>query len=92
MIARCALAIVACIAISGCREEPQGFPLTVDTLQQLTPDNTTALSFRQSGGEILVSITDKYGDGHDHILLLGTTPKGTAIQLLEQKQVEIAGQ
>ena len=86
------IVIVACLAISGCKPEGSAFPLTIETLQRLTPENTSSIAFQERDGDILVSVTDKYGDGHVHRLVLGSTSKEVAIRLLQQKQAEIGGQ
>ena len=85
------IVIAACLAISGCKPVSSAFPLTIEELQRLTPENTSYVAFEERDGDIFVSIADKYGDGHVHRLVLGSASKEAAILLLQQKQAEIVG-
>lgn len=83
--------IAACLAISGCKANHSAVPLTIEALQRLTSENTSAIAFRERGGDILVSVTDAHGDRHEHRLVLGSTSKEDAIRLLHQRTHAVKG-
>lgn len=78
-----------CLAISGCNSETPYYPLSLETLQSLTRENTSSISYEEKGEDIIVSITDKSGDSHLHKLLPESASKETLILTLQQKQAEI---
>jgi hypothetical protein len=73
----------------GCNAKSAGFPLSVQQVRQMSPTNSETISFEERRGEILVSVTDKYGDSHIHRLEFGTLSKQQALDLLKQKQAEL---
>ncbi len=70
--------------------EPQGFPLSLQVVQNLKDGKITSYEVRS--GKIVVTMFDKYGDGHVHILDHSGVSKEEALQILSQKQAELAKQ
>ena len=78
-----------CLGAVGCTGKSSAFPLSVQQVRQMSPANSTHISFEERSGEIFVSVTDKLGDSHIHKLELGTLSKQQALDLLKQKQMEL---
>lgn len=83
--------VIACLSIavaviSGCKPEPTGFPLSIPTVQKI---DSGSLVFEERQGKIMVSITDKFGDCHIHILNHDGMAKADAIAILKRKQQEL---
>ena len=78
-----------CLSAIDCKREPAAFPLSLQTVRQLNPANTTQISFEERGGEIFVSVTDKHGDRHIHRLNYEGVSKREALDLLKQKMSEL---
>jgi hypothetical protein len=55
----------------------------------MNPTNTAQISFEERGGEIFVTVVDKYGDGHIHKLSYEGISKQKALEMLKQKQTEL---
>lgn len=93
MTARHFMILVTCSALLlgavGCKPQSSAMPLTLQAVRQFDPTNTAQISFEERGGEIVVSVIDKYGDGHIHKLICEGTPKQQALELLKQKQTEL---
>jgi hypothetical protein len=77
------------LACAGCARESSALPLDIATLEQLSPENTAGITYEEEGGTFVVSIIDKYGDGHRHRLILGDSTRAQALELLRQKQIEL---
>lgn len=65
------------------------FPLSIQTLRELGPTNTRAISFEESGAGILVTVTDRHGDAHVHKLEHDGASREEALKLLRRKQAEL---
>ena len=80
-------ALVLVSSAIGCNSKPSGgFPLSVGTVQQIRDGQ---ISFEEKGGRIVVSISDRYGDCHIHVLNHTGTSREEALEILRQKQVEL---
>jgi hypothetical protein len=84
-----AVCLAVCFGVAGCTKNVPAFPLSVQQVQQLSPTNSTRISFEERGGEIFVSVTDKFDDSHIHKLQPGTLSKQQAVEILKQKQIEL---
>jgi hypothetical protein len=85
-----------CLAVflgcTSCAPQPSGPSLDMETLRLLDPYSTRAIEFEERGGNILVTVVDKYGDAHVHHLVLGEGESRTqALELLRRKQDELGG-
>ena len=80
---------VLCLGAIGCTGKSSAFPLSLETVRQLSSTNTTQISFEERGGDLFVWVTDRHGDSHIHKLDLGTNSKPQALGLLQQKQIEL---
>lgn len=79
------------VLVSGCTgnaQDSSAFPLTIETLRQLSPENTAGLTYEEDDGAIFVMVIDRYGDGHIHRLILGDLTRAEALDLLARKQAE----
>jgi len=70
---------------SGCAPS-SAFPLSVQDIRQIDPTNTTRISFEERNGALFVTLSDKHGDGHIHIVNCGESSKQEVLGLLKQKQ------
>ena len=84
-----AVCLALCLGAVGCTGKSSAFPLSVQEVRQLSPTNSTRISFEERSGEIFVSVTDKLGDSHIHKLEFGTLSKQQALDILKQKQIEL---
>ena len=84
-----AVCSVLCFGAVGCTGKSSAFPLSLETVRQLSSTNTAQISFVERGGDLFVSVTDRHGDSHIHKLDLGTNSKPQALELLNQKQAEL---
>jgi len=74
----------------GCgQQQSSAFPLSIETVRQMNSTNTAQILFQERGGEIFVTVVDKYRDGHIHKLSYDGISKQQALELLEQKQTEL---
>ena len=79
-----------CLGATGCRQQQSSaFPLSVETVRQMSPTNTAQISFQERDGEIFVTVVDKLGDGHIHKLSYEGISRQQALELLKQKQTEL---
>ena len=78
-----------CLGATGCAGTSSGFPLSLQQVQQMSPVNSTNISFEERDVEIFVSVTGKVGDRHIHKLELGAGSKQQALDILKQKQIEL---
>jgi hypothetical protein len=81
--------VVLFLACTACERETSAFPLTVETLRTLNPENTAGISYEVDDDVVFVTVTDKYLDAHIHRLFLGNLTRTQAIELLKQKQLEL---
>jgi hypothetical protein len=84
-----AASCTVCLAVVGCNGRSSAFPLSLQTVRELTPTNTAQITFQEHGGEIFVTVVDKSGDGHIHKLSRGTNSPLQALEILRQKQTEL---
>jgi len=85
-----AAGLALCLGAAGCGpHQSSAFPLSVETVRQLSPTNTAQISFQEHGGEILVTVVDKSGDSHIHRLNYEGISRQQALELLKQKQAEL---
>jgi hypothetical protein len=80
---------VACVLVfaqTGCKSKPSGFRVGVETVQQIRDGQ---ISFEEKNEDIFVSITDRYGDCHLHVLDHKGIPREKALAILKQKQMEL---
>jgi hypothetical protein len=83
--------VLLVLLVAGCTGESQDsspFTLTIEALRQLSPETTAGFTYEEDGDAILVTVIDRYGDGHIHRLILGDLTKAEALDLLMQKQAE----
>ncbi len=80
---------ILCLGTVGCKGKRSAFPLSLETVRQLSATNTAQISFEERGGDLVVWVTDRHGDSHIHKLDLGTNSKPQALGLLQQKQIEL---
>ena len=79
-----------CLCAAGCgRQQSSAFPLSVETVRQMSATNTAQISFQERGEEIFVTVVDKHGDGHIHKLSFEGISRQQALELLKQKQTEL---
>ena len=81
-----------CLGSVGCTGKSSAFPLSLETVRQLSSTNTAHISFAERDEDLFVSVTDRHGDSHIHQLDLGTNSKPHAVELLRQKQAELKAQ
>ena len=89
-----ALIALSCVVVSlsfcpGCTRTPSDFTLDIATLERLNPETTAGITYEEKDGVLLVSVVDRYGDGHVHRLELGDLTRAQARELLRQKQIEL---
>ena len=78
-----------CLGTAGCSGKSSAFPLSLQQVRQMSPVNSTHISFEERGGEIFVSVTNKIGDSHIHKLELGAVSRQKSLDILKQKQIEL---
>ena len=76
----------------GCKPRSSASPLTIQSVREIEPVNRTQISFEEKGGEIFVSVIDKYGDTHLHRLTYEGVSKEQALEILKQKKAELETQ
>jgi hypothetical protein len=81
-----AVAFVALCIMTGCKQKPSAFPLSLATLEQI---HSGQLSFEERDGEVFVSVTDRSGDCHIHRLDYGEHSRQEALDILRKKQTEL---
>ncbi|MEI8064309.1 MAG: hypothetical protein WCH84_09620 [Verrucomicrobiota bacterium] len=81
-----ALGLAVLSGAAGCQEKPSAFPLNLATVEQV---HSGRLSFKERGDEIFVSVIDRFGDGHIHILNYQGQTKPRALEALRKKQTEL---
>ena len=79
------IVIAALGGTAGCREQSAAFPLSLGTLAKIHDGQIT--SFEERRGEILVHLTDRFGDGHIHLLDYRGVPKEQALTMLRAKRL-----
>jgi hypothetical protein len=83
------LASVVVTVVSGCKQQPTGFPLSIATVQKI---DSGSIDFEEEQGKIIVRVTDKFRDSHIHILDHDGMTKADALAILEAKQAELKGE
>jgi len=78
-----------CLGAIGCSGKSSAFPLSIQEVRQMSAINLTHIFLEERGGEIFVSVTDRFGDRHIHKLELGTVSRQQALDILKQKQIEL---
>jgi hypothetical protein len=86
---RVAALIALFLGCLGCAQESSTFTLDIETLRQLSPENTAGITYDEDEGTLLVTVIDKHGDGHIHRLLLGDMTRPQALELLRKKRAEL---
>jgi hypothetical protein len=84
-----AILTAVCVLVSsetGCNSRPSGPRLGIGTVQQIRDGQ---ISFEEKGGRILVSVTDRYGDCHIHVLDHTGISREQALEILKQKEAEL---
>ena len=85
-----AAGLALCLGAAGCgQHQSLAFPLSLETVRQLSATNTAQISFQERGKEIFVTVVDKHGDGHIHKLSYEGISRQQALDLLKQKQTEL---
>lgn len=74
----------------GCVSESRTFPLSLQTVERLSPINTKHLSYAERRGRWFVSVTDRSGDCHVHQLDVGNASRQQTIEVLRRKAGELA--
>lgn len=77
------------LCLCACDKETSAFPLALSDVQKMNAANTGQIEFEERGGEIFVTVIDKYGDGHIHLLNHEGVSHQDALSLLRQKQSEL---
>ena len=80
---------------AGCKPRStasSAIPLTIQSVRQMSPTNATHISCEERGGEIFVSVTDRFGDAHIHKLTYEGISRQQALEVLKQKQTELEAQ
>lgn len=72
-----------------CAQESSTFTLDIETLRQLSPENSAGITYDEDQGTLLVTVIDKHGDGHIHRLLLADMTRPQALELLRKKPAEL---
>jgi len=83
------VAFVGLLVVCGCARESPAFTLDVEMLAKLGPETTAGITYEEKGDELFVLVTDRYGDGHTHRLVLGNATRAQALELLRKKQIEL---
>ena len=73
-------------AMAACKRGPSGFPLNMATVQQI---DSGSLTFEERGGKITVSVVDRFGDAHLHVLNHEGISRKDALDVLKAKQKEL---
>ncbi|MCE9518806.1 MAG: hypothetical protein K8R87_04485 [Verrucomicrobia bacterium] len=81
-----AFVLVALCIVTGCKQKPSAFPLSLATLEQI---HSGQLSYEERDGEIFVSVTDSSGDCHIHRLNHKGHSRLDALEILQKKQTEL---
>lgn len=78
--------LVLLVHLATTRPRPSGFPLSLATVQGMK-DGSITYEVRQ--GEILVTVLDRYGDAHIHVLQHPGLSQEEALGILASKQAEL---
>lgn len=88
----CVLAVLVSliiVVINGVTAKPTGLPLSLQTVRNLKEGS---LSHEVRNGKIMVTVVDKSGDCHVHILHHSEVSQQEALLVLSQKQAELLKQ
>ena len=85
-----AASAVLCTSVTGCLGEPSAFPLSLQTVRDMSPANTAGIEFEVKRGHVFVSVQDRHGDAHLHKLDPAGLSTEQAVDLLRRKQAELA--
>jgi hypothetical protein len=81
---------MGCISGNGCKPKSPDFVWSLEMVRQLSPTNTTKISFEEKDGEIIVVVYDQRGRPFIHTLEYDVSvSKGQVLELLKQKQSEL---
>jgi hypothetical protein len=83
-----AFVLLALWAGSGCKPAPSSCP-TISLQEVQAMSSGHIVGYEEKGGEILVSIGDKYRDCHIFLLQHPGVTREEAIAILQAKQVEL---
>lgn len=64
--------------------------MSIETLRQLTPQNTAAIDYLERDGAVFVTVIDRHGDSHMHRLVAENLSRSQVLDLLKAKQAELA--
>jgi hypothetical protein len=81
-----AVVLAAFGGAAGCRRKPSAFPLSLATVGQI---HSGRISVEERGGEIFVTVTDRFGDAHIHLLDHQGHSRQDAVEILRRKQSEL---
>ena len=81
-----AILLIAVVVISGCSPKPSALTISILTVVKM---DSGSLEFEERQGRIMVSVTDKSGDCHVHLLNHAGMTKADALAVLEAKQGEL---
>lgn len=86
-----ALSAVLLLSVAGCGDRYRALPtITLETVQQLSRDDTHYLSYEIEDDQILVTVVDRHGDGHVLRLAPGRLAPAEAVERLDRKQAELS--
>lgn len=86
MRATCLATLLAC---AGCERESSGLTIDMETLRRLDPETTAGITWEESYGTVMVTVIDRYGDGHMHHMIPGDATRAQVLEVLRQKQAEL---
>jgi hypothetical protein len=78
--------LVTLAVAAGCNPEPSGFPLSIGTVQKI---ESGSLNYEEREGKIMVSVVDRFGDCHIHVLNHDGMTKAQALSILKTKQEDL---
>ena len=81
-----AVAFVALCMSTGCKKPPQNPRLSIETIKKI---DARKISYEERDGYVFVTVNDKVGDGHIHLLDYGPHSKKEAIDILRAKKEEL---
>jgi hypothetical protein len=76
-------------SLAGCARESPMFKLDVAALGQMKPGDKQRIMFEESKGKLLVTVADRYGDGHVYEFVHPTLTREQALDLLRRKQADL---
>lgn len=73
---------------TACNSKPSRFPLHIE-IEWIQEIQDGRILFEENGPHILVTLIDKYGDGHIFVLNHADLSRTQALETLKRKQAEL---